>query len=113
MPAPANADHMIDTGKVIATTRKAFPLFYATAPSKDGALLDALALARAALLLGMGTPRDPNGGEAQALLEKATDAIERRFTELRERVRRSTTFQLLARDEQTQIESALFKLEAE
>jgi len=55
---------MIDTGKVIATTRTAFPLFYATAPAEDGALLDALALARAALLLGMGTPRDRNGGEA-------------------------------------------------
>jgi hypothetical protein len=54
---------MIDTGKVIASVRQTFPRFYAAGIPADGALLDALALARAALLLGIGTPRDREGGD--------------------------------------------------
>lgn len=102
---------MIDTGKVIATTRQAFPQFYAAEITEDGTLLDALALARAALLLGMGAPRDREGGDAQAFLEKATDAMERRFTQLRERVRESTSFQIQTAEEQARMEAALFTVE--
>ncbi|HRE04616.1 MAG TPA: hypothetical protein PKX00_03340 [Opitutaceae bacterium] len=102
---------MIDTGKVVASVRQSFPRFYAAETPDDGTLLDALALARAALLLGMGTPRDRDGGEAQAFLEKVTDAIERRFTYLRERVRESMSFQILTAEEQARMEAALFTVE--
>lgn len=102
---------MLDTGKVVASVRQAFPRYYAAGIPEDVTLLDSLALARAALLLGMGTPRDREGGDAQAFLEKATDAIERRFTELRERVRESTSFQIQTTEEQGRIEAALFNVE--
>lgn len=102
---------MINQNHVVSSVRQTFPRFYATGNLEDGVLLDALALARAALLLGMGTPRDQDGGEAQAFLEKATDAIERRFTELRERVRESKSFQIQTVEEQARIEAALFTIE--
>jgi hypothetical protein len=101
---------MIDTGKVTASVRQAFPRYYAAGIPEDAALLDALPLARAALLLGMGTLRDRDGGDAQAFREKATDAVKRRFTELRERVRESTSFQIQTSEEQARIEAALFNV---
>lgn len=101
---------VIDTSKVVASVRQAFPRFYAAGIHEDATLLDSLALARAALLLGMRTPRDPEGGDAQAYLEKATDAVERRFTEMRERVRESTSFQIQTTEAQARIEAVLFDI---
>jgi hypothetical protein len=61
----------MDTTKIITSVRQTFPRFYATRIPEDAALLDALAMARAAILLGAGTPRGREGGDAQAFLEKA------------------------------------------
>lgn len=109
-PAPANAAPIIDTGKVVGSVRQAFPRYYAAGIPEGAALLDALALARAAFLVGVGAPRDRDGGDAQAFLERATDAMERRFTQLRERVRKSTSFQIQTAQEQARMEASLFSV---
>lgn len=102
---------MIDTDRLVADVRRRFPAYYAQATVWEMAWLDALVMARAAYLLGIGTPREGVEPKARVELERATDLIEKRFVELRDRVRTSIAFQHLSAQEQRRAEMELFVVE--
>jgi hypothetical protein len=102
---------MIDPLRLVAEARQAYPGYYARASPGETALFDGLVLARAAYLLGVRTPRMGIDPGARAELERATDQIEKRFVEFRDKVRRTLTFQQLPGPDQRRAEQELFAIE--
>lgn len=73
-------------------------------------MMDALVLAHAALMVAINAPREGVASVLRIELERATNAHEQFFTDLRETVRASATFQALSAGEQRRIEQAIFSV---
>ena len=102
---------MIDPLRLVTEARQAYPGYYARASPGEMALFDGLVLARAAYLLGVRTPREGVDPVARVELERATDLIEKRFVEFRDKVRLTVSFQQLPGTDQRRAERELFAIE--
>ena len=76
----------------LAAARKDFAAFYASADEEDVAAMDSLVLARAVLVVMINVPRPNLPPPLRDHMERATDSLERHFTDLREAVRVCPTF---------------------
>jgi hypothetical protein len=101
---------MIDPLRLVAEARQAYPGYYTRASPGETALFDGLVLARAAYLLGVRTPREGIDPGARVELERATDLIEKRFVEFRDKVCQTLTFRRLPGSDQRRVERELLPL---
>ena len=92
--------------------RHDLPGFYAAARPLDIAVMDALVMARAALMIAINAPREDVAPAIRIELERATNANEQFFTDLRETVRATPTFAALSEKEQLRIERLVFSVAA-
>lgn len=97
--------------RLLETARENFAPFYATATPADEGLMDALVMAHAELVVGINSPREWVAPIIRDELERATDASERIFTELREKVRGCPAFVALTAAERAQIERCIFTVQ--
>jgi hypothetical protein len=94
----------------LADARQVFRQFYLTASPRDGALLDGLVMAHAALSTGMNLSRVGLRESDHRDLERACVQAEQKFSELREMVRTCPTFARIDDVEQARIERKLFEV---
>lgn len=99
-----------DAGRLLERARLELPGFYATANPRDIAVMDALVMARTALMIAINTPREDVAPAIRIELERATNANEQFFTDLRETVRSSPSFEALSEREQLLIERIVFSV---
>jgi hypothetical protein len=86
---------MLESDRVatlLELARRELPSFFSVASAREIAWLDALVVARAALVIGVSQPRHTLSKDERMALERATDAREREFSELRDLVRQSPAF---------------------
>ena len=95
-----------------AKARRDFPQFYLLATPEEEDLMDALVLARVAVLGDMAIPRQFIPPGVRVEVEKTTDAVERLFTTLREAVRGGAAFGRDDDEERAKIERDLFEVVA-
>jgi Arc/MetJ family transcription regulator len=100
-----------DAGRLLERARLELPGFYAAANPRDIAVMDALVMARTALMIAINAPREDVAPAIRRELERATNANEQFFTDLRETVRSSPSFEALCRREQLLIERVIFSVE--
>lgn len=96
--------------QLLGSARRDFAAFYASAAPCDVAIIDALVLAHANLLVGINAPREDLPPLIRTELERATNANEQLFTELREQARACATFNALPDADQNVIERVLFEV---
>jgi hypothetical protein len=77
---------LIDDAAILRRARVGYSAFYAAAAAEEAAVLDGYLLARAAFRLGVAAPREGIDGPVRERLERATDGMERRLLELRDRL---------------------------
>ncbi len=97
-----------DAGRLLERARRELPGFYAAASPRDIAVMDALVMARAVLTIAINAPREDVAPAIRIELERATNANEQFFTNLRETVRSSPSFAALSEGEQSLIERVIF-----
>jgi len=95
---------------ILADARRDFPQFYLLAVPEEEELMDALVLARVALLGDVAIPRQFIPPGIRVEVEKTTDAVERLFTVLREAVRGGSAFSRVDEEERAKIERDLFEV---
>lgn len=96
--------------QLLATARRDFSSFYASATPRDMALIDALVWAHATLVVAINAPRENLPDEIRTELERTTNSNEQFFTDLREEVRVCATFNALGDADQIAIERVLFNV---
>lgn len=74
---------------LVSLARRYFVSFYALADEHEAALMDSLVLTRAGLLASIEASREGLSPAVRSDVERASDRIERQFTELRERCARA------------------------
>lgn len=99
-----------DPARLLECARLELPGFYAAASPRDIAVMDALVMARAALTIAINAPREDVAPAIRIELERATNANEQFFTNLRETVRTSPSFEALPEREQRLIERVVFSV---
>lgn len=92
------------------SARAAFPSFYATATPGDTELLNSLVLGHLALVVLINTPREHVAPALRSDLERAANATEQLFSNLREAVRNCRTFVALHLSEKEAIERIIFNV---
>ena len=85
-----------------------FPYYYAMGNAQHIAWLDALVLARANYVSGLGTPRTGLDDDQRRQLERTTDRDEQMFTGMRDAVRGSDTYQKIPTAERQRMDRELF-----
>ena len=95
---------------LINAARAEFAEYYRWATVEDASQMDALVVARIALIAGITAPREGLKWSFRDALERKCDEAERKFTELREIVRRCPSFVVMRETSQDHIKQAVFEL---
>ncbi len=99
---------LVDIHREWKNARVRFDFFYTIADSRDAVMMDALVLAHAALTAGINLPREALAPEGIDGVERAIDALERRFMQVRQAFAETPSFQMLVKDDKQRIIDALF-----
>lgn len=97
-----------DQHGILEAARRDFPQFYLLADPEEEELMNALVLARVALLGDLAISREFVPAGVRVEVERTTDAVERLFTALREVVRGGAAFGRVDDDERAKIAHELF-----
>ena len=94
--------------QLLADARRRYAVYYAIASKRDADAMDLLVIFRAALEIGIRTPRAGLPDSVRLDLERTTDATEATFMEATQVVRGGPSYFLLGSETRAAIERELF-----